>query len=85
MNNIWTVRNINAHIREFFNFCLGVGYPALSCWESRTIVLFPIDVTKKLEATTRPTLKPLLLSDENTFELEISKCGKFSRRQSNGL
>ena len=47
MNNIWTVRNINAHIREFFNFCLGVGYPALSCWESRTIVLFPIEVSKK--------------------------------------
>jgi PHD/YefM family antitoxin component YafN of YafNO toxin-antitoxin module len=46
-------------------------------------VLVPVDVWKRMQATARPSLKELLLTDTARMDIPIPPRGRQRRRQSN--
>ena len=76
----WPVQNAKARFSELLETCITEGPQIVTKRGMETAVLVPIDVWRKLQAQTRPSLKQLLLSDVGRTDLLIPPRGQAKRR-----
>ena len=77
----WPIQDAKARFSEFLNACLAEGPQMITKRGSETAVLIPVEMWRRMQATTRPSLKQLLLSDEGRADLPIPPRGHARRRQ----
>lgn len=80
--NAWPVQDAKARFSEFHDTCLSDGPQMVTKRGAEAAVLVPVDEWRRLQASARPTLKDLLLSNENRFELTVPARGALRRRKS---
>ncbi len=83
--NTWPVQDAKARFSELLDACVSEGPQVVTRRGTETAVLVPIAEWKRLQATARPTLKQLLLSDEARSALTLPTRGKARRRTPAGL
>ena len=76
----WAVQEAKARFSEFIETCLAEGPQMVTKRGTETAVLVPVDVWRRLQANTRPSLKQLLLADQDRVDLIIPERGKARRR-----
>lgn len=76
----WPVQNAKARFSELLEACLTEGPQLVTKRGTETAVLIPIELWRKLQTTAKPTLKELLLSDENRGDLILPVRGQKKRR-----
>ncbi|BBP02111.1 type II toxin-antitoxin system Phd/YefM family antitoxin [Sulfuriferula nivalis] len=62
--HIWSVKSAKARFSEFLNTCLSEGSQMVTRSGAETAVLVPVQEWQRLQSTTRPSLKQLLLADQ---------------------
>jgi len=67
----WHVQDAKARFSEFLNTALEKGPQIVTRRGVETAVLVPIEEWRRLQKSTRPNLKDLLLADAPRFELSI--------------
>ncbi len=77
----WPIQDAKARFSEFLNACLAEGPQMITKRGSETAVLIPVEMWRRMQATTRPSLKQLLLSDEGRADLPIPPRGHARHRQ----
>ncbi len=81
---IWPVQDAKARFSEFLDACISNGPQMVTKRGAEAAVLVPVDEWRRLQASTRPMFKQLLLSDVGRFELVIPARGKARRRKVDG-
>jgi len=76
----WQVQNAKARFNELLEACITEGPQLVTKHGAETAVLVPIEMWRKLQTTTKPTLKELLLSDESRSDLILPVRGQQKRR-----
>jgi len=76
----WQVQNAEARFNELLEACITEGPQLVTKHGAETAVLVPIEMWRKLQTTTKPTLKELLLSDESRSDLILPVRGQQKRR-----
>jgi len=76
----WPVQNAKARFNELLEACITEGPQLVTKHGAETAVLVPIEMWRKLQTTTKPTLKELLLSDESRSDLILPVRGQQKRR-----
>jgi len=76
----WAVQDAKAHFSEFLNACVDEGPQVVTRRGTETAVLITIAEWKHLQSRARLSLKTLLLSDNNRFDLELPLRGLAKRR-----
>ena len=71
----WPVQDAKARFSELLDRCVAEGPQLVTRRGADTAVLVPIDQWRRLQASARPTLKALLLSDEGRGDLPIPPRG----------
>ena len=64
----WPVQDAKARFSEFLDACLAQGPQVVTRRGTEEAVLVPINIWRRLQATAKPSLKNLLLSDEERGE-----------------
>jgi antitoxin Phd len=77
----WAVQDAKARFSEFLDACLAQGPQIVTRRGAETAVLVPVDVWRRLQATAKPSLKALLLSDEGRGDLVLPERGQAKRRR----
>ena len=77
---IWPVQDAKARFSEFLDACISDGPQMVTKRGTEAAVLVPVEVWKRLQATTRPSLKELLMTDTARMEIPIPARGKLRRR-----
>jgi antitoxin Phd len=77
---MWQVQEAKAKFSEFLDRAIHEGPQIVTRRGVKTAVLVPFDEWERLKQQTRPTLKDLLLSDEDRFEIDLPPRGKFKHR-----
>jgi prevent-host-death family protein len=72
----WQVQNAKARFNELLEACITEGPQLVTKHGAETAVLVPIEMWRKLQTTAKPTLKELLLSDENRGDLILPVRGQ---------
>ena len=78
---VWPVQDAKARFSELLDTALKKGPQIVSRRGVETAVLVPIDEWRRLQASSRPSLKDLLLAPEPRFELELPDRHSFKRRK----
>jgi prevent-host-death family protein len=76
----WPVQNAKARFSELLDACLAEGPQTITRHGAAAAVLVPVEQWQRLNAAARPTLKALLLADDNRFELPLPPRGRNARR-----
>ena len=76
----WPVQDAKARFSEFLEVCLAEGPQMVTKRGAETAVLVPVDEWRRLQASARPSLKSLLLSDHARTDLAIPPRGHARRR-----
>ena len=76
----WPVQDAKARFSELLDRCVAEGPQLVTRRGAETAVLVPIDQWRRLQASARPTLKALLLSDEGRGDLLIPPRGRARSR-----
>ena len=71
----WPVQDAKARFSELLDRCVAEGPQLVTRRGADTAVLVPIDQWRRLQASARPTLKALLLSEEGRGDLLIPSRG----------
>ncbi len=71
----WPIQDAKARFSEFLNACRAEGPQMITKRGSETAVLIPVEMWHRMQATTRPSLKQLLLLDEGRADLPIPPRG----------
>jgi prevent-host-death family protein len=79
----WPVQDAKARFSEFLEACMNDGPQMVTKRGAEAAVLVPVDVWKRMQATARPSLKELLLTDSARMEIPIPPRGRQRRRPSN--
>ena len=79
--NAWPVQDAKARFSEFLETCLADGPQMVTRRGADAAVLVPVDEWRRVQAAARPSLKQLLLSDENRFDLAVRTRGTLRRRK----
>ena len=82
----WPIQDAKARFSEFLDACISDGPQMVSKRGVDAAVLVPLPVWKRMQATSRMTLKELLLSEQgrsDTFSLPLR--GKAKRRSIDGV
>lgn len=79
--NAWPVQDAKARFSEFLETCLADGPQMVTRRGADAAVLVPVDEWRRVQAAARPSLKQLLLSDENRFDLAVPTRGTLRRRK----
>jgi antitoxin Phd len=79
--NAWPVQDAKARFSEFLDTCLSDGPQMVTKRGAEAAVLVPVGEWRRLQAAARPTLKDLLLSDQDRFELDLPARGALRRRK----
>jgi antitoxin Phd len=77
---MWQVQEAKARFSEFLDKALEEGPQIVTRRGVETAVLVPFAEWERMKARARPTLKELLLSDENRFDIELPKRGEWRLR-----
>jgi antitoxin Phd len=77
---MWQVQEAKARFSEFLDKALEEGPQIVTRRGVETAVLVPFAEWERMKACARPTLKELLLSDENRFDIELPKRGEWRLR-----
>jgi antitoxin Phd len=77
---MWQVQEAKAKFSEFLDKAIHEGPQVVSRRGVAAAVLVPIGEWESLQKRARPTLKDLLLSDENRFEIDLPPRGKWKSR-----
>lgn len=75
MTKTWAVQDAKAHFSELLNECVKNGPQVVTRRGTETAVLVTISEWNRLKEVARPSLKELLLSDEDRFDLIVPKRG----------
>ena len=78
--NAWSVQDAKAKFSELLDCCTLEGTQLITKRGVDTAVLIPIEEWKRLTASAKPSLKDLLLTDENRFELDVQRSRQVKRR-----
>lgn len=81
----WPVQDAKARFSEFLDACLTMGPQMVTRRGAEAAVLVPAAEWKRLQASARPSLKELLLSDTGRTECLMPPRGQARRRQVNTL
>ena len=81
----WPVQDAKARFSELLETCLREGPQLVSKRGAEAAVLVPIDDWRRLQESTRPTLKELLLADAPRGEIPIARRGGRRRRMPTSL
>lgn len=76
----WQLQDAKSRFSEFLNAALEEGPQVVTRRGVETAVLVPIEEWRRLQQSSRPTLKELLLGDGPRFDLEIPKRTKWKLR-----
>lgn len=76
----WPVQDAKARFSEFLDACLAQGPQVVTRRGTEEAVLVPINIWRRLQATAKPSLKDLLLSDEARGEWMLPARGQAKRR-----
>lgn len=76
----WPVQDAKARFSEFLDACLAQGPQVVTRRGTEEAVLVPMSIWKRLQATAKPSLKELLLSDVARGELILPARGQAKRR-----
>jgi prevent-host-death family protein len=76
----WQVQDAKARFTEFLNTALKKGPQVVTRRGVETAVLVPIEDWRRMKQSARPSLKSLLLADENRFEDLVPARGGSKRR-----
>jgi len=82
----WPIQDAKARFSEFLDSCISDGPQMVSKRGVDAAVLVPLPVWQRMQATSRMTLKELLLSEQgrsDTFALPLR--GKAKRRSIDGI
>ena len=77
---MWQVQDAKARFSELLDKTLREGPQVVSRRGVAAAVLVPIEEWERLKQRARPTLKDLLLSDENRFEIDLPPRGSLKLR-----
>jgi antitoxin Phd len=77
---MWQVQEAKAKFSELLDKTLSEGPQVVSRRGVAAAVLVPIEEWERMKKRARPSLKDLLLSDENRFEIDLPRRGKFKHR-----
>jgi len=77
---VWSVQDAKARFSEFLETCLKEGPQVVSKRGAEAAVLVPAQEWRRLQQSTRPSLKELLLAPEPKTDLNIPARGRFRRR-----
>ena len=83
--NSWPVQDAKARFSEFLKRCLAEGPQMVTKRGAEAAVLVPAKEWHRLQATTRPSLKELLVSNEARTEMLVPKRGRAHRRSATAL
>ncbi len=78
--NSWNVQDAKSRLSELLDACVSEGPQLLTRRGVDTAVLVPIAEWQRLTNAARPSLKSLLLSESNRFELDMPSRGQARRR-----
>ena len=81
----WAVQDAKARFSEFLEACLAQGPQVVTKRGAEAAVLVPVDQWRRLQATARPSLKDLLLSDEARTDALVAPRGAARRRRVSAL
>lgn len=81
MKSNWAVQDAKARFSEFLNACLSDGPQVVTKRGLKTAVLITVKEWDALRESARPTLKDILLSDQDRTELPLPKRGQLQRRK----
>jgi len=76
----WPVQDAKARFSEFLDACIAEGPQMVTKRGAETAVLVPVDVWRRLQASAKPSLKQLLLSDAGRTDLVLLARGQARRR-----
>jgi len=82
----WPIQDAKARFSEFLDACMSSGPQMVSKRGVNVAVLVPLPVWQRMQATSRMTLKELLLSEQgrsDTFSVPMR--GKAKRRSIDGM
>ncbi|HRK57028.1 MAG TPA: type II toxin-antitoxin system Phd/YefM family antitoxin [Burkholderiaceae bacterium] len=79
--HVWPVQDAKARFSEFLDACLSEGPQMVTRRGAETAVLVPVDEWRRLQATARPSLKQLLLSDKARADVPLPARGRTQRRK----
>ncbi|HVZ45681.1 MAG TPA: type II toxin-antitoxin system Phd/YefM family antitoxin [Ramlibacter sp.] len=77
----WAVQDAKARFSEFLERCLAEGPQMVTKRGAETAVLVPADEWRRMQASARPTLKELLLSDSARADIPVPARGRARRRK----
>jgi len=77
----WPVQDAKARFSELLETCLKDGPQLVTKRGVETAVLVPIAEWRRLQQSSHPTLKDLLLADEARFVLPNQRRGQLRRRE----
>lgn len=80
MNNTWPVQDAKSRFSELLDACVSDGPQLVTRRGIDTAVIVPIAEWQRLNRAARPSLKQLLLSEQDRFELELPPRGQAGRR-----
>lgn len=78
--NSWPVQDAKSRFSELLDTCLSKGPQVVTRRGAETAVLVPMAEWKRLNNTARPSLKALLLAEDDRIDLMIPARGKANRR-----
>ncbi len=76
----WQVQDAKARFSELLEASQREGPQLVTRRGVPAAVLVPAETWAQMEQARKPTLKDLLLSDENRFDMELPKRGRWQRR-----
>ena len=79
--NTWPVQDAKARFSEFLDACLAEGPQMVTRRGAEAAVLIPVQEWRRLQASSRPSLKELLLSDHARADLALPARGHTLRRK----
>ena len=77
---IWPVQDAKARFSELLDTCLREGPQMVTKRGAEAAVMVPVEEWRRLQQSSRPTLKELLLSDEARGDIPLPKRGGLGRR-----
>ena len=79
--NCWPVEDANARFSQLLDTCIKEGPQMVTRGGTDVAVLVPIEDWKRMTSVARPTLKELLLTNENRAVLQLPKRGAGKHRR----
>lgn len=78
--NSWPVQDAKSRFSELLDTCLNEGPQVVTRRGAETAVLVPMAEWKRLNNTARPSLKALLLTEDDRIDLALPARGNANRR-----